>query len=295
MHDKGKACVYALLAVVFWSTVATAFKIALRHLTVVQLLAYAALSSAFALTSLAAVQGKAGLMLRQGPMEWRRSAVLGLLNPFLYYIVLFKAYDLLPAQQALALNYTWPLVLCLLAAALLGVRLTRRSVLALMLGSAGVMVIAAGGDPTSLRPVNATGCALAVGSSLIWALFWILNLRDRRDAVVKLASSFCFGALYSVVLMTAWRAWALPPFWALGLACYIGLFEMGITFLFWLEALRLSNVRPSVANLAYLAPFLSLVLIHVVLREPIGAPSLAGLVLIVAGILCHGRARPSHG
>ena len=34
----------------------------------------------------------------------------GFLNPFLYYIILFKAYSLLPAQEALSLNYTWPLV-----------------------------------------------------------------------------------------------------------------------------------------------------------------------------------------
>ena len=37
--------------------------------------------------------------------------LLGLINPFLYYIVLFEAYNLLPAQEAQAINYTWVLVL----------------------------------------------------------------------------------------------------------------------------------------------------------------------------------------
>ena len=45
--------------------------------------------------------------------------LLGLLNPFLYYLVLFKAYALLPAQQAQPLNYTWAITLSLLAVPLL--------------------------------------------------------------------------------------------------------------------------------------------------------------------------------
>ena len=43
-----------------------------------------------------------------------RAAALGFLNPFLYYVVLFKAYDLLPAQEAQPLNYTWAITLAIL-------------------------------------------------------------------------------------------------------------------------------------------------------------------------------------
>ncbi|NJK98814.1 MAG: EamA family transporter, partial [Bacteroidales bacterium] len=41
--------------------------------------------------------------------------MLGFLNPLLYYLVLFKAYSLLPAQIAQPLNYTWPLILVILS------------------------------------------------------------------------------------------------------------------------------------------------------------------------------------
>jgi drug/metabolite transporter (DMT)-like permease len=295
MRDTTRSLVYAMFAVLFWSTVATAFKIALRGLAVVQLLALAAGSSAVALVVLSVLQGKARTLLRQSRGEWLRSAVLGFLNPFLYYVMLFRAYDLLPAQQAQPLNYTWPLVLSLLAVPLLKVRLRARSLLALVLGLTGVTVIAAGGDPTSLQPSNATGCALAVGSSVIWALFWIFSLRDRRDAVVKLASSFCFGTLYSVALMALCGAWESAAWTAVAVSVYIGLFEMGITFVLWFEALRLSGASPRVANLAYLAPFMSLVLIHLILGERIGPTSVVGLVLIVGGILCQGRSRQGRG
>ena len=43
--------------------------------------------------------------------QWLYYAGLGLLNPVAYYLVLFKAYDLLPAQVAQPINYAWPIVL----------------------------------------------------------------------------------------------------------------------------------------------------------------------------------------
>ena len=47
-------------------------------------------------------------------MEFKKNISLiaaGLINPCIYYLLLFQAYDRLLAQQALALNYTWPIVL----------------------------------------------------------------------------------------------------------------------------------------------------------------------------------------
>ena len=55
---------------------------------------------------------------------------LGLINPFLYYLVLFKAYDLLPAQEAQAINYTWALMLAFLSVIFLKQKLTLKDILA---------------------------------------------------------------------------------------------------------------------------------------------------------------------
>ena len=63
-----------------------------------------------------------------------------LLNPVLYYLVLFEAYDRLPAQIAQPLNYTWAITLALLAVPLLGQRLSGRDMLAVLLGYGGVVI-----------------------------------------------------------------------------------------------------------------------------------------------------------
>ena len=62
---------------------------------------------------------QAGEAFSCSPKQYLRSAALGFLNPFLYYLVLFEAYDRLPAQEAQPLNYMWPIVVVILSAPLL--------------------------------------------------------------------------------------------------------------------------------------------------------------------------------
>src|SRR5574344_712203 len=100
MTKETKAVVYAAIAVLSWSTVATAFKMALRYLSHDEMLTVACVASLLVFTVLLTVQRKWGDLARLSAKEWGRMALLGLLNPVAYYLVLFKAYDLLPAQVA---------------------------------------------------------------------------------------------------------------------------------------------------------------------------------------------------
>ena len=65
----------------------------------------------------------------------------------------------------------------------------------------------------------------------------------------------------------------------------VGLFEMGLTFIFFLKALSLSDSSSKVGNLIYLSPFLSMFLIRFVLDERIYPATIVGLTLIIIGIL----------
>ncbi len=290
---SGRAWLYALSAVLLWSTVASVFKLTLRHLDFLHLLLISSWTAFLALFLVLAAQGKVTFLRRLTGRELLRSAGLGALNPYLYYLVLFKAYSLIPAQEALALNYTWPVVLVLLSAPLLGQRIGAGSVGAILISFFGVVLIATRGDLSALGVSHPLGSSLALGSSLIWASFWIFNLRDRRDPVLKLFLSFGFGSLFilaTVLLGGGIRAPAWPGL--LG-GVYSGLFEMGLTFLLWLKALELSTTTARVSNLVFLAPFLSLVFIRVLVGEPILPSTLAGLVLIICGILLQQRLRRS--
>jgi drug/metabolite transporter (DMT)-like permease len=285
MHKQSKAYLYAAFTVLFWSTIASAFKISLRFLDVLPLLFLASVVSTIIFFCNLVFQRKLNLLRTLPPKEYLHSAFLGLLNPFLYYLVLFKAYSILPAQEALVLNFTWPITLVLLSMPLLKQKIKPKSILAIIISFLGVFVIATRGSVTTFRFTNPVGVSLAVGSSLIWALFWIYNVKDKLDATLRLFLNFLFGSCYIFLTMLLFSEIALPTFNGLLGGIYIGLFEMGIAFLVWLRALKLSKTTAYVANLIYLVPFLSIIVIHFAVGEQIFLSTLTGLGLIVAGII----------
>ena len=179
MSRQTQAYLYAGCAVLLWSTVASAFKVSLRYVEAPHMLLYAALVSTAVLLIIAAWRGKLGEAFACSPKQYLRSAALGFLNPFLYYLVLFEAYDRLPAQEAQPLNYTWPMVVVILSVPLLKQPLGRISLAAIVVSFLGVLVIATRGDLLAFRVSDPLGTALAVGSALIWATFWLTNVSGR--------------------------------------------------------------------------------------------------------------------
>ncbi len=296
MSQQRTAYLYAISAVIIWSTVATAFKLTLEYLEPLNLLLYASAVATLILLVIVVLQGKIHLLKELKGRDCLRYLLLGCLNPFLYYVVLFRAYALLPAQQAQSLNYTWPITLTILSMALLKQRIGIRSLLAIGMGFCGVLVIATGGDLRHLKFTNLEGVLLAVGSSIIWAFYWIYNLKDERDAVVKLFLNFSFGLVFILIANLVFIGIKAPPLAGFLGAIYVGLFEMGITFVLWLTALKLSSTTARVSIFIYLAPFLSLIFINNILGEPIHASTIIGLVFIVLGIIIQERVgQPSVG
>lgn len=285
MNRQRSAYLYALIAVFFWSTVASAFKISLRHLDVLNLLFYSTIASVVILFVILLLQGKLSLLIAQDRRGLLGSAILGFLNPFVYYLILFEAYDLLPAQMAQPLNFTWAIVLALMSIVILKQRIGIGSLLGIAVSYFGAIVIATQGDITGFHVTDPTGVAMAMGSAVIWALFWVYNVKDDRDSVVRMFMNFSFGLIFVSVTLLATSGLILPSFRGLAGAIYVGLFEMGVTFVLWLKALKLSRTTAQVGNLIYLAPFLSLVLIHYLVGETIVPSTVIGLVFIVSGIL----------
>lgn len=285
MTSNRKSILFALSAILLWSTVGTAFKISLRHLNYAQLLLFASFTSMIFLLGFILVNGQFRLIRSTTRQQLGYSALLGFLNPFAYYLILFKAYSLLKAQEAVALNYIWPMMLVLLSIPILKQKIRLTSVIALLISFSGAIIIATQGKPFALDFSEPLGTALALSSALFWALFWLLNIRDTREETLKLFMNFLFGFAYTFVYCVVTGNLVLPPLnGALG-SVYIGLFEMGITFVLWLKALKYAENTARVSNLVYLSPFISLMFISLILGEHILSSTLMGLVLIVTGII----------
>jgi len=285
VRKQTKAYILTLMVVAFWATAASAFKIALRDVTPYTLLFFSTLFSSIFLFAILCGQSKVGLLLKSDRKSLSKAALLGFLNPFLYYVILFKAYDILPGQIAMSLNYGWPLVLTLLSVPILGQRLSKSQLLAVVISFVGAVIIATRGEFTSFGDVSRFGVVLAGGSTLIWATYWLVNAKDGYDPVVKLFTGFCFGLLYTALFCLFAGGLELPVLRAWPALIYVGLFEMSITFALWLTALQLTSSAARISNLIYVTPFFSLLILNFVVGEKIYPATFVGLFLIVGSIL----------
>ena len=290
MDRRRLSYLYAGLAVLFWSTIPTAFKIGLGELDVLTMLTIATVVSTITLSGIVIITGKLDLILKSTRNELITSALLGLINPFLYYIILLKAYKLLPAQVAQPLNMIWPIILVFLSVPVLKQKIPGKSFFALFISFIGVYIISSQGNILHPGKSDPLGVILATGSSVFWALYFIFSMKDKRDESVKLLTNFIFATVYLVAAIIVLRRDNAPvSLKGVTASVYVGMFEMGMTFYFWLKALQLAPTSDKVSNLVYLAPFISLIFVHFIIKEPVYYTTPAGLLLIITGIFIQNR------
>ncbi|ASC94119.1 hypothetical protein Sdiek2_2105 [Sulfurospirillum diekertiae] len=255
IKNQKKAYIYALSSVLLWSTVASAFKLSLAYFDALNLLLYASFFSLCVFFCAMGYQRKFHILLTYSKKTYFKLALLGLINPFIYYLVLFRAYELLPAQEAQPINYTWALTLTYLSVFILKQKISVYDFLAGLICYCGVLIISTHGDLWSFSFSSLIGVVLALFSTVLWSLYWIYNTKLHVDPLVGLFINFCFGVL--AILLYAFMTPHPLVFNLYGFlgSMYIGVFEMGITFILWLQAMKLSTNTAKIANLIFISPF----------------------------------------
>jgi drug/metabolite transporter (DMT)-like permease len=276
---------FALTAILMWSTAGTAFKLALRGMDFIQLLFVASTVAWIVLLLVLVIRNQANELWRTNFKDLLRSAFGGFLNPFLYYMILLQAYNLLPAQIAGPINYTWPVILVLLSVPFLHQKIKPIELGAILISFLGVVIISSQGKNLFTTPINEPlGVILALISSVIWASFWIYNIKDKRPEIIKITLNFFFGSIFAgIALFISSRPITLNA--SLFTAAYVGLTEMAIAFVCWLIALENTKNNTKISNLVFISPFIGLFFINLILGEKIFWTTPAGLVFIVGGIL----------
>jgi drug/metabolite transporter (DMT)-like permease len=294
--NQKKAYIFALSAILLWSTVASAFKLTLTHFDALQLLLYASFFSLCVFAAVMYSQNKFSFLWTYSKKTYLQLALLGLINPFLYYLILFRAYELLPAQEAQPINYTWALTLTYLSVFVLKQKISFYDVIAGIVCYLGVFIISTHGDLWNFTFSSLTGVSLALFSTVLWSLYWIYNTKLSVDPLVGLFINFLCGVPAIVIYAVATsHPFEFNLYGFLG-SMYIGIFEMGITFVLWLQAMKLSTNTAKIANLIFISPFLSLLFIFLFVEETILFSTLVGLVFIIMGLLVQqkGKQRASN-
>jgi len=160
----------------------------------------------------------------------------------------------------------------------------------------GVLILSTNSSASADGVLSVTGIILTIISTFMWASYWVLNLKSRDGSTVSLFKNFFFGTIYLLIFVAIYPeslsfngvtilSGNFPELKPLMAAVYTGCFEMGITFILWGRALQLSTNRAVLTQLTYLAPVISLFVIHFVLGETISRYTVLGLSLIIIGLL----------
>jgi len=285
LNNQSKAYLFAGISIFFWSTVASAFKLSLRHLEPIQLVLYSTFFSICVLFFLVVYQGKLNLVKNFTRADLKKCLLLGFLNPCLYYIILFKGYDALPAQEAMVINFSWPVMLVILSIPILKQTIDIKSFLSIIVCYFGVVIIATNGNISSLQFENPFGVFLMLSSTVIWSLFWLFNTKNSHDSMVSLFLIFVFSFPFILGFVVLTNSFVIPSIEGVIGSIYIGFFEMGICLVLWQSALKISTTVSRIASLVFITPFLSLIILYFILGERILLSTVAGILLICGGLI----------
>jgi drug/metabolite transporter (DMT)-like permease len=179
----------------------------------------------------------------------------------------------------------WPIVLVIISIPLLKQKISWKSIGAMIISFSGIIIISLQGGSGGKDPENRLGIVLALSTSIIWAIYFIYNARDNKDPVARLFLNFLFASLLLLVLgLLRGNLFAGTP-QAYASAIYVGVFEMGLTFVLWLMAMQYAPTTDRISNLVFMAPFINLVIVRLVLNETIFMTTLYGIILLISGIL----------
>ncbi|MFD8087230.1 EamA family transporter [Kitasatospora sp. NPDC059722] len=222
---------------------------------------------------------------------WWRALVLGALNIALFQALLFVAAYRLPGGIAATVGAVQPLVTAALSAALLGERITLRTVLSGIAGVAGVslLVLRAGAR------LDAVGLAAAVGSAVVMAAGLVLAKRWVSPAPVLATTGWQLTAGGLLLVPAALVVEGAPPSHLTGTNVlgylYLSLVGAALTYVLWFRGLRALPPN-SVSFLALLSPVVATALGWLVLGQDLTPLQVLGALVVLGSLVAAQRQRP---
>ena len=279
-----KSYFYALVSVFFWSTTTTVSKLLLHSISTMQVLAVSSVFATLFLLMVNVFKGNLKQLKSYQPRDYLVLAGVGFLGMFLYRMLLFFGVARMLASQAMIVNYLWPIMAVLASCVILREKLTVRKAIAVVMSFLGVVIVTTGGSAAGLSGSDLTGTVLVAVAAVFYGLFVAINKRLKYDSFVSMMFYNAVAAICAILgTLFSGETLLLTLSQNLGLV-WVGVCNTAIGFVAWDLAMKTGDTA-KVANLAYITPFLSLVVAYFLLGDPITIWSVGGLTVIVAGIL----------
>ena len=216
--------------------------------------------------------------------RWRQFVLLGAVNVAIPFSLISTAEINLTASLAAILNSTTVMFTAVVAAVWMGDALTARKLVGVALGIVGVTVLV-GWDPIAMNWAVALSVGAMLAASLAYALGSVYAKRTFADSPPRaIASGQLTAAAMLMLPLAAVSAPEQSPSTIVVLSV-LGLALPSTAVAYMLYFRLIANVGPtSTSTVTLLVPLFGLLFGVVLLDEPVGVGTLAGLVLILSSV-----------
>ncbi|MDX6213706.1 MAG: hypothetical protein QOF82_2793, partial [Frankiales bacterium] len=281
-HANATTARFLLLAAV-WGSSFSFIKVSLEGLTPGQLVLTRLVLGAAVLLAIALVKG---VRLPTSYGTWRHIAVAAVFGNVAPFLLLSYGERSAGAGMAGVLIGATPLVaLGIAALALPAERVTRRKVLGLLVGFAGVVLVIDPWRDTGGSAGARIACLAAAFSYAIGFVYVRRFLSPRGLAPLALAASQLTAAAVLLALATPFLAWRAPEvgFRVAASVGLLGLLGTGLAYVLYFRLIGdLGAATASAVN--YVVPVFAVVIGIVLLGEPLTWNLVAGGVVVLAGV-----------
>ncbi len=280
-----KSYLYAITTVIIWSTMAAVVKLLLSSIPNFQALSISSFVAFFFLFIMNIVTGKIKLMKQYTLKDYGMMSGLGFLGLFLYSALYYYGLAQLTSQEACILNYLWPIMLVIFSCIILKERVTVMKIVAMGSSFLGIVILSMGNGDGAVSGNTTLGMVSCIIAAACYGLFSVLNKKADFDQNIAMMINWLVVGIFALILGLVTESW-MPlkaPQW-LGML-WLGVVIDAIAYLLWALALRGAKNTATIANMAYLTPFLSLIVSAVLLKEKVTLQAVVALIFIIGGIL----------
>ena len=279
-----KNYIFAITTVFMWSTLAAVVKLLLSDIPNLEALAISSYISSGFLLIVNVFTGKIKIMKSLIFKDIGIISGLGFIGLFVYSALYYYGLSQLTSQEACIVNYLWPIMLVIFSCIILKEKLTVMKAVAMVCSFVGIVVLSMGSVDSSEGNVT-LGIVSCIIAAACYGLFSVLNKKCNYDQSISMMIFWLVAAVCSNILGLVTEDWvSLDGRQWLGML-WLGIVVDAIAYLLWAIALNGTGNTAKIANIAYLTPFLSLVVSALLLKEEITLRALIALVFIIGGIL----------
>jgi len=269
---------------VLWSFIPIVSKLAQNNLDNYQFLFYSSVFSFLSILIISIYKKSFAEVFTYKLKDYLYIAFVGFLGTYLYYILLYYGYNNANGLEVLIIQYTWPILIVLFSMLFFKEKITMLKLLSLALGFMAVVLVLSKGNIFEISFSNINILFYVFIGAGSFALFSILGSKISLNSTNTVLLYFLTASVFSFFTMMIFSNIIIPSFDDLLYIIINGIFINGITYILWINALKLEK-SSYVAPFAFITPILSLILLVIFFDEEFLFVYIMALALIIISAL----------